>query len=153
MEAILVPHSEAGWLDARATQLALDLRQGRPVVGWRGDPNLELRLGIMTDRHHREVARRWEVWRHCEDGADRRLADWALDEFDQIIPDLVAMDPRNRGHVPTVERIDQANAARDAEIRSQVRDKAAEAFDQLHHAHGPDRPWRSTRVNRKEWKR
>lgn len=117
-----VPHSELGYLHGEAPELDRKLREGDGIM-WRGDPRLELRMGILTAKRNGPnpatgrwqrrgdiVARRYEVWRNMEDGTEQRIGHWLLEEFDRILVDLGPMDPRSPGHVPVADRLEKADA-------------------------------------------
>lgn len=93
-------------------------------IHWAGDPDLDLHVGIVCAKRagidkagiYRRagdvVARRYEVWRHCEDGADRMIGHWRLEERDQIIMDVARMRGALEGRAQLAEdEIDTNNAA------------------------------------------
>jgi len=111
-----------------AEVLADKLTMGDGIIGWKGDPRLSLFCGIIAapktgysnraGRYVREgevLARRWEVWRHNEDGTDTRLISRPLHLLHEIIPELCEMDPRNPGHTGVMDRIEKHNEKVDAE--------------------------------------
>lgn len=126
-----------------ATLLADWLVQGKPTLGWRGDPRLELRIGVLqaqkngNDRKGRfrtageVLARRYEVWRHNEDGTDTNILSRKLTDFADIIPALVQIDPRTPGHVGTIERIEKENKLRDKHAADAVQEAHGEATEHL----------------------
>lgn len=106
-----MPHTTISEVPWEAQELADDLTRGKPEIGWKGDPRLELRIGYITAAHsgYSNIAKRhvnagdpvdwrYEVWRHNEDGKDTPISRWRPDEFHTILTDLVAMDPRTPGH-------------------------------------------------------
>lgn len=137
---ILVPHGELGFVDARAAQIERELKEGKPTVGWRGDRRLELRVGKLTD-HLGNLAKdpktgrqmvRYEVWRDCSDtgvknhrrwGQFRRVGTWEMHEAEQILVDLVVMDPRTRG----AKTIDEKIAADDRRAEKEQLDVGRES--------------------------
>lgn len=114
---LLIP-GNGSFIDSRLETLDRELRSGKPEVGWRGDERLELRFGIISNRQQKEVARRLEVWRDCSDMPDARPTDrwgtwriighWKPSEAERILADLVAMDPRSRGHIKLEEQLEKA---------------------------------------------
>lgn len=134
---------------AEVMHVAHWLLHGKPELGWRGDDKLELRIALlmaassgyseeMKRRVHRgEVCgKRIEVWRHCEDGEDRRIGSWHLHEWADIIADMVKMDPSSPAHVSTEARIDAANRRKEVEQAARMTDKMGELMEyaaRLHH--------------------
>ncbi len=111
-----------------AEVLADKLVEGDGIIGWKGDPRLSLFCGILAapktgysqraGRYVREgevLARRWEVWRHNEDGTDTRLMSRPLEKLHEIIPELCEMDPRNPGHTKVMDRVEKHNEKVDAD--------------------------------------
>lgn len=85
-------------------QLDVWLRTGKPELGWRGDPRLELLIGVLTaskngvfkGKSYRKgdvVGYRAEVHRHNEDGTDTPILQRKIEEWHTIIPELVKIDP------------------------------------------------------------
>jgi hypothetical protein len=135
-------HADVALPAYEATVVADQLVEGLGTAGWRGDPRLELRIGILAANtggldpklgrwvdKGEEVARRYEVWRHCEDGVDRRLGSWLPDQLHEIIPDLVKMDPSSPAHVSTEDRIDAHNRRKEAELAMQMQDTLGEMME------------------------
>lgn len=119
--ALLTPHGALGYLHGEAIELDRKLREGDGLM-WQGDPALSLNVGVMTAKRSgydenvkrrvtrgEAVARRYEVWRHTEDGEDVIIGSWRIEEFDKILFDLVQMDPRSRGHEDLADRLDKAD--------------------------------------------
>lgn len=131
---LLTPSNDLGYLHGDAPELDRKLREGDGLA-WQGDPALWLQVGVLTakrpgfdenlKRHVNRgdiVARRYEVWRHTEQGEDVMIGHWKIEEFDKILFDLVSMDPRSRGHVPVEERLLKAEAAKEKEESDKFRD-------------------------------
>lgn len=127
-----------------AEVLADKLVQGDGIIGWKGDPRLSLFCGVLAapktgyskraGRYVREgevLARRWEVWRHNEDGTDARLISRPLEKLHEIIPELCVMDPRNPGHTGTMDRIEQHNDKIDAEREYDIGQAVGEMTEHL----------------------
>jgi hypothetical protein len=115
--SVLLPNSDFGWIRADAKDLDLKLRTGDGIQ-WSGDPNLELRQGVVEEVKWgrptgKIVARRWEVWRHCEDGIDRSIGHWRMEEFDRILFDLAKMQAGVRGHENVIDAIERDEVARE----------------------------------------
>lgn len=89
------------------------LQAGDPGIGWRGDFNLSLQIGQLRTPAGTLVAERLEVWRHCEDGIDRIIGWWEIEDWQKILPDIKLMDPRSPAHVPSIERVDSVNLAKE----------------------------------------
>lgn len=151
--SILAPTPEFEWLRADAKDLDRKLREG-DGLGFPGDPRLVLAQGVITAeksgyskelgrivRRGDIVARRWEVWRHCEDGVDRMIGHWRMHEFDRILLDLTSMRLDSPGHEDTLSKIDKANDAKDKEVLGQMRDVLGEFADHtarlIHDTTGP----------------
>ena len=137
--SLYTPNPVTGIMHGEAPELDRKLREGDNLF-WKGDPRLSLHMAVLTakrsgydDNLGRVVrkgdilARRYEVWRHNEDGTDTLVGHWRLEEFDKIILDLVGMDPRTPGHVPVEERLDKA----DAELEKQKSYEFREAMGPL----------------------
>ncbi len=128
---LYVPNAQTGYAHAGMEELDRKLKQGDGLT-WGGDPDLDLHMGVITDKRGNVVARRYEVWRFCEDGQERMLAHWRLEEFDRILLDIVMMKAGAEGKVASAEvRIDTANA----KLEKEQSDKFVEKnFDTLDHA-------------------
>lgn len=126
---------------ATAQLLAEWLTDGKPEMGWKGDPRLELHIGVLTakeDGIEKRTGRfrrrgdvcghRFEVRRHLEDGRDTTILSRSVEDWHEIIPELVKMDPRTPGHEGTFALVERANAAiekkKDDEWRELNRDQA-----------------------------
>lgn len=137
---LLTPNDSFGWIRGDAPDLDRKLREGDGIQ-WVGDPDLDLRQGVVekmiSGRPTGEiVARRWEVWRHCEDGIDRLIGHWRMEEFDRILFDLARMRPDAPGHEDAVARIEKANDANESRIMQGARDSLGEMLEhaaKLHH--------------------
>ena len=132
-----------------APGLADALVYGKPEIGWRGDPRLELHVGILTAERYgfspqckryvnkgELMAKRWEVWRHCEDGTDQRIASWEYDKMHDILLDLVKMDPNSPAHTSVEDRIDASNRLKENKLARQYQEKLGEMMEhagKLHH--------------------
>lgn len=142
--SIIRPNQDLGWLRGDAELLDTKLRTG-DGLGWPGDPRLSLVQGVVEATKRTQhpvtgkwlragdiVARRWEVWRECEDGEDRRIGHWRMEEFDRILLDLSGMRLDSPGHVDTLDTIDKHNAAKEDEEMRPFRDNLGEALDRGH---------------------
>lgn len=129
-------------LPAEAHMLADWLTDGKAELGWRGDPRLELRLGVLTAASHGRshgrffrkgdiVAYRYEVWRHNEDGTDTEVIHRAAKDWHEIIPELVQLDPRTPGHVDTMTKIEAANKAQESANTRAFNDAYGEMTEHL----------------------
>jgi len=131
---------DLGFLPWEAHELDRWLREGNPTLGWRGDNRLSLQIGVLkatktgpdpkTGKVYRKgdtVAWRWEIWRHNEDGTDLRILQRKAEEIDQLIPALIAIDPRTPGHEPTMDRVEREDAI--------VQKEKAYAIQQAHGEH------------------
>lgn len=135
MTSPLTFNPEIGWLHSGAEELDRQLRDG-DGMGWPGDPRLSLSVGVLEHRLTRAVGRRYEVWRHNEDGTDTIIAHWRLEDFDRILFDLAKMRLDAPGHVDTQDEIDKHNAAIEADIDAKAKDSLGEMMEhaaKLHH--------------------
>lgn len=111
---------DLGFVPWEAQEMDRWLREGHPTLGWRGDPRLELRIGVLlanrsgfdprTKKNHQKgdrVAWRWEVWRHNEDGTEARILQRKAGEIAEIIPTLIGVDPRTPGFEPVMDQIER----------------------------------------------
>lgn len=149
---------ETGFVHADADELDRKLREGDGLL-WSGDPRLYLGMGILTAPQSRWeeklgrrvqkgdiVARRYEVWRHTEDGEDVLIGHWQLSEFDRILVDLAPMRLDSPGHVDALDEIDKHNAklekaAGDAFVANGV-EAMAHALDVWHDTENPKHTFR-----------
>lgn len=134
-EKILTPTEGFGWLRGDAPDLDRKLRAGDGLA-WAGDPDLDLRQGVVEEvRSGRPtgniVARRWEVWRHCEDGLDRMVGHWRMEEFDRILFDLTRMRVDSPGHVDSVDHIEAHNVANEERLWAPGHEALANAHEHL----------------------
>jgi hypothetical protein len=118
------------------------LTKGKPELGWRGDPRLELRLGVLEaakagtrkGKYYRKgdiVAYRYEVWRHNEDGTDAEVLHRAAKDWHEIIPALVQLDPRTPGHVDTMTHIEKYNEKIDRDKGRAIAEARGEMTEHL----------------------
>lgn len=133
--SLLLPNQDFGWVRADAPELDRKLREG-DGIHWSGDPDLDLRQGVVEETKNgrptgKIVARRWEVWRHCEDGVQRPIGTWRMEEFDRILFDLAAMRAEAPGHVDVVDSIDAKNAANEEKVWQPFRDAQGEMTEHL----------------------
>lgn len=75
------------------------------------DPRLYLKYRVIDHPKKPGVkGRRYEVHRHCEDGKNRLIGHWRLEEFDTIWSDMQVMAAGAAGRIASVEeRIDKHN--------------------------------------------
>ena len=139
----LRPHGLAGFIDGASEEVARKLVDGDGIM-WPGDEDLSLHVGTIVaknsgwsddlNRHVRAgetVGRRWEVWRHTEDGEDVRIGSWKMEDLDRIIMDIAPMRLGSPGHADVLDQVEKANEA--VEKANAERFKA-EAFQLLEHA-------------------
>lgn len=128
---------DLGFVPWEAQEMDRWLREGNATLGWRGDPRLELRIGVLvanatgidprSGKYHRKgdrIAWRWEVWRNCEDGTEQRLLQRKAEEITEIIPSLIKMDPRTPGFENVMDTVEREDAA----IQKARADKIGEAI-------------------------
>lgn len=140
---LLRPNVAAGFIEAAAEGIDRMLREG-DILMWPGDPDLSLNMGYVQmekrawvpqlGRYANKgevITRRYEVWRHCEDGVDRIIGTWNPDHIDRIIPDLARMRLGSPGHVDTIKAIDdhndalrEANSRETREVMAEVKEYA-----------------------------
>lgn len=133
-----------GFMHGEAHELDRKLREGDGLA-WSGDPRLYLSVGVLSAprlmqhpvskrwiNRGETIAKRYEVYRHNEDGSETLLAHWKIEEFDRILFDIQQMRAGAEGRIPDViERIDLANAKTEAKNDQAIRDNLGEA---IHHA-------------------
>ena len=119
-------NDETGFVHAEAPELERKLQEGDGIL-WQGDPNLELGMEtysapvtgwftIPTTGKQVYVqkgdilARRYAVYRHCEDGTTQRIGHWRLEDFDRILMDIAPMRLDAPNRESTIDRIDRENA-------------------------------------------
>lgn len=152
-DPMYVPHSELGYMHGEAPELDRKLREGDGLA-WRGDPRLELRMGIatakrsgpdsMTGKWKRRgdiVGRRYEVWRAMEDGGEQRIGHWRLEEFDRLLLDLATMDPRSPGHENLADRLEREERKIEKVKSDEFREAVAPMLEhQMRLAHDTTQP-------------
>jgi hypothetical protein len=102
--------------------------RGGDGLQWTGDPDLWLGIGVIT-RGTQEVARRLEVWRHCEDGEDRMIGSWHPGEAFRVCYDLAGMRADRPNAVPVIDQIDQHNAKLEQESETKAEESLAAATE------------------------
>lgn len=138
----LIPMGE-GFTHSEAFETDRQLREG-DGMGWPGDPMLSLHIGIRTAkksgfdknigrwvRAGDEVARRYEVWRHCEDGVDRIIGAWKMEDHGQIIFDLAMLRMDAPNHELTIDKLEASDARREKENSDKFAEAAGPALDHL----------------------
>jgi hypothetical protein len=149
-EKILTPSEDFGWLRGDAADLERKIQKG-DGLGWPGDPDMTLAQGVVEEMKYgvptgNIVARRWEVWRHCEDGIERIIGHWRMEEFDRIVFDLTRMRADSPGHVDVVDQIEKANAENEDRIWAPARDALGEMKEHAaklwHDTHEPKNVFR-----------
>lgn len=137
-----------GFIHTHAGEVDRQLREGNGM-NWPGDPRLSLSMGTLeaprtmwSNRLNRIVrkgeilARRYEVWRHCEDGEDRIIKTYRLEEIDRIIFDLAPLRLDAPGHIDAIAEIDKHNEAKEKAVMDQLHESLMEGFEhalKLHH--------------------
>lgn len=125
-----------------ATTVADALTQGDPVHGWKGDPRLSLHVGVIRAAqdgvYHGKFRRRgdvigkcYQVMRHNEDGTDLPILQRRLDQWHEIIPAMVQIDPRTPGHVDTMTRVERANTLEEKHRSDDFQEAHGEATEHL----------------------
>lgn len=120
---LLRPDLRAGYVHADAPELDRQLREGDGIF-WAGDSRLFLSMGVVEANRRAYVAqlgryvkkgeiiaRRYEVWRHGEDGTPQMIGSWRVEDFDRILVDLAPMRLDAPNRVDTLTAIDEHNAA------------------------------------------
>lgn len=126
-------HTPDGAYDPEWQDLARKITQGDGLQ-WTGDPDLWLGLGVVKEvrngRPTGRTGRRLEVWRSCEDGADRLIGHWHPGEAFRVCFDLARMRADSPGHVDVQDEIDKANAAKEKAASDEWRENAFQAMEQ-----------------------
>src|SRR5258706_14006893 len=142
---ILCRREGIGYVRADDEDLDRKLREGDGLA-WAGDPSLELRYGILSAPRRMQhpvshrwinrgdmVAKRYEVWRHTENGEDVIIGHWTLEEYDRILFDITMMRAGAIGKAPDVEqRIDAHNAEIEKKASADFRDHYGPMLDHLY---------------------
>lgn len=129
-------------------ELAKWLTDGKPEVGWRGDPRLTLKVGVLSAAQSgwsgragrfvkagEPVARRYEVWRHTEEGEDVMIGDWHPKDWHHILKDLIEMDPRTPGHQSTINTMRRHNERMEAENSRRFQEMYGQLLQHAHYVH------------------
>lgn len=127
-----------------AEQMADWLTDGKPELGWRGDPRLSLHVAVISagqTGYSQKVGRyvsagqalgyRYEVWRHLEDGTDERIITVDMNELHTLLPKLCQMDPRSPGFVDQFEAASKANDQAHADRARDLREAHGEMTEHL----------------------
>jgi len=123
--SLFVPRARGDFVLHDEDRIRRELQDGNPSVGWPGDRRLMLVQKVIRLRSpgggHR-TGRRWEVWRACEDGQDRFIGSWPLDQSHRIIPDLAKMraERPGGGADERLAEIDRHNQALEADRQRQA---------------------------------
>jgi hypothetical protein len=150
MSGLLTPNQDFGWVRADAADLDRKLREG-DGIHWTGDPRLELRQGVIEEMRWgrptgKIVARRWEVWRHCEDGTDQMIGHWRMEEFDRILLDLALMRADAPGHEFIADVLDRKDAEQEKKVWGKWRESQGAMLEHLaklyHDTHEPKNVFR-----------
>ena len=123
-------------------RLADDLTDGNAAFGWRGDPRLELHIGVLAADRNTNVngkfvskgqvlARNIQVWRHCEDGTMQHVITRRIELAHEILPELVQMDPRTPGFRSSADVVIDHNAKVDAEKEYAIGQAQGEMVEHL----------------------
>lgn len=130
-----------------AQQLADWLVEGKPELGWRGDPRLSLHIGVATAAHNGAkdgkyyrkgdiVGMRLEVHRHNEDGTDTEIVARPIDKLHEIIPSLLKQDPRTPGFEPVMDGIERESDKLAAEKSTEFQEMWGQMTEHQWHAYG-----------------
>lgn len=148
---------ELGFVPWEAQEMDRWLKEGNATLGWRGDPRLELRIGVITtnragvDPHTKryqrkgdKVAWRWEVWRNCEDGTEQRILQRKAEEIVDIIPSLITQDPRTPGFEPVMDTVTREHDAAHKERATAIGEAIGEKQEHLWKLVGDSQNGRTT---------
>jgi hypothetical protein len=135
MPGVLLPNSDAGWLRADAADLDRKLREGDGIQ-WSGDPSLYLGQGLVEETRGgrptgKIVARRWEVWRYCEDGVERLIGHWRMEDFDRICYDLARMRAEAPGHEDVIDAIERHEKEAEERVWQPYRESMGEMMEHM----------------------
>lgn len=135
MPGIVLPDDATGWLDSRAVDVDKQLRAGDGIQ-WSGDPSLYLAQGVVEETRGgrptgKIVARRYEVWRYCEDGMERMIGHWRMEEIDRIIFDMARMRAEAPGHEDVVDVIERHERENEERVWKPYRESQGEMMEHL----------------------
>lgn len=135
-----------GVLPEEARVLALDLVRGKPELGWRGDPSLSLRFGVLTaakagcrikpNSSTMQCFQKGEitdvflqVFRHTEEGKDELIVSKPVTKAHEVIPSLIEQDPRTPGFTNVMDRVERAYKAKDKANDDEIENVQGEMLD------------------------
>ena len=128
---------------AEAQQVAAWLQNGKPEVGWRGDPRLFLVIGqIIAAKsgydHHGKFFHKGavlgivlEVRRHNEDGTEKQILVRPVAKWYEIIPALIGADPRTPGFEPVMDRVERDAEAQEKRKSEEFQDAWGEITEHM----------------------
>lgn len=135
------PDENTGFIHSHAVDIDRQLREG-DGIHWSGDQRLELRMGILEAprtmwfekfgrivRKGEILARRYEIWRHGEDGEDHLIRTYRLEEVDRIIFDLAPMRLDSPAHVDAITEIDKHNNAIERANAQETKERMLEGLE------------------------
>lgn len=133
MPSPIVKHPTIGYLHAGAQELQRMLRNGNGS-DWPGDDRLSLALRVIEhpNPNFKHIhGRRYEVWRNMENGEFELINHWTLEEFDQILPDMVKARMDSPSWTSAESRIDANNARMEKQHADDYVDRMAPMMDHL----------------------
>lgn len=120
-----------------ANHLVKPIQEGKPELGWSGDPNLVLAFHT--------IEQRWELWFMGHSSKDDFIVargpvgqDINEDAINMLIQRLVQGDTHRAGnsHVEQMERMIERNNALERRKHAEAVEKNAEVLDRFYHAVG-----------------
>lgn len=124
------------------------LKDGKPELGWRGDPRLFLHIGVISaskngiagdGKWYRKgdiIRIIFEVRRENEDGTETSIVAKKLSQWHEIIPTLIEMDPRTPGFKPVMDRVEAHHEQMQKDIQykeDQIRGEMMEHLGNIIH--------------------
>lgn len=120
--SIEIPHPTLGYVPSDLEQLERDLQVA--------DDLLFVQVGIIKHPVLGE-GRRIEVWRACEDGRNRMVAHFRMEERGKVAAEVAALRVESPGHVDTLTKVEAANEATDKARADAFVDAAMTPMDHL----------------------
>jgi hypothetical protein len=126
-----------------ARMVATWLQNGKPELGWRGDPRLFLVIGqVIAAKAQFKNGKSWrkgdimgvvfEVRRWNEDGTDKQILVKPVQKWMEIIPALINADPRTPGFEPVMDQVEREADKLEAQKSTEFQEHYGEMYTHMH---------------------